>query len=371
MKIITATWILLCSVLTAFSQSIYKGQPLIKANSVTADYRTGNDWVKGRWTISPHIEFDSLPITCHSNHEEFAFYTDSDSIVFLLRPEEIHKFYVSVNDTAYALTVVKGVKPRLLEFDTINKNNDLTFLYERNGRNEYLNLLLQKYPIDSLITDAATDSEKAFRILHWVHHRWAHDGSNEPKKNDAISILEEAGEGKSFRCVEYGIVAAACLNAVGLKARVLSLMIKDVETTKYGAGHVLLEVYLNDLNKWALLDGQWDAVPMLNNIPLNAVEFQQAIVKNYEALNIKSSSGISKRHYVDWIYPYLYYFTIPFDNREGPGSEIQNAEEKSHLMLVPLGAKQPTVFQLTHKIDYCLYTQSLKDFYAPPDTNNE
>lgn len=68
-------------------------------------------------------------------------------------------------------------------------------------------------------------------------------------------------------------------------------MIKNVETTKYGAGHVLLEVYLNDLKKWALLDGQWDAVPMINNIPLNAVEFQKAIVENYEGLDIRSSSA--------------------------------------------------------------------------------
>lgn len=89
---------------------------------------------------------------------------------------------------------------------------------------------------------------------------------------------------------------------MGLKARIIGLMTKDVETTKYGAGHVLLEAYLDDLKKWALFDGQWDAVPMINNIPLNAVEFQKAIVENYDELDIRTSSGISKRHYVDWIF---------------------------------------------------------------------
>ncbi|HEY0356101.1 MAG TPA: transglutaminase-like domain-containing protein [Flavisolibacter sp.] len=366
MKTFTATLAFYLFALMTYGQTTYKGLPLIKAKSAKADFRVGSDWVKGNWIISPHIEFDSLIFPCHSNPEEFAFYTDSDSISFLLPPGEIRKFYVSLNDTSYALTVVKGIKPQLLSFDTKMKKSEYAILYEQNDNNEYLDLLRVKYPFQHLIMDARSDSEKAFKILNWVHKQWKHDGNNEPKKNDAISILDEAREGKNFRCVEYGIVATACLNAVGLKARVLGLMTKDVETTQSGAGHVLLEVYLNDLKKWVLLDGQWDAVPLLNNIPLNAVEFQKAIVENYDDLIIRSSSGISKRHYVDWIYPYLYYFTIPLDNSEKPGSEVKKKEGKTHLMLVPLGAVKPSVFQIIHKIDYCLYTHSLSDFYAPP-----
>jgi hypothetical protein len=239
MKTITATWSLFFLVAFTYGQSTYKGLPLIKAKSTQADYRIGNDWVKGRWTISPQIEFDSLLVFCHADSEAFAFYTDCDSIAFSLHPEKVHKFYVSVNDSAYALTVVKGVQPKHLQFDTKIKDDELKFWYEQNNNNEYLNLLRSKYPIDSLIKNTKSDTEKALEILHWVHNQWQHDGSNESKKDDAISILEEAKEGKNFRCVEYGIVATACLNAVGFKARILSLMIKDVETTKYGAGHVL------------------------------------------------------------------------------------------------------------------------------------
>jgi len=367
MKFITAILTFYLLALTTSGQSTYKGFPLIKAKTTQADFRIGNDWVKGNWTISPQIEFDSLIILCHQDSEEFAFYTDFDSITFLVVPENIYKFYVSINDTAYALTVVKGIKPIHLRFDTKTKNRELKFWYEQNNNNEYLNLLRTKYPIDSLVANSKSDTERALKILHWVHIQWQHDGSNEPKKSDAISILEEAREGNKFRCVEYGIVAAACLNAVGLKARTLGLMTKDVQTTKYGAGHVLLEVYLNDLKKWVLLDGQWDVVPMLNNIPLNAVEFQKAIEENYMELDIRTASGISKRHYVDWVTPYLYYFTIPFDNRQGTTPGTQLIQGKSHLMLVPLGADKPTVFQIKNKIDYCLYTNSLNDFYAPPE----
>ena len=40
-------------------------------------------------------------------------------------------------------------------------------------------------------------------------------------------------------------------------------------------------------------------MPVLNGIPLNAVEFQQAIAENYNALEIKTLSGTSKRFYIN------------------------------------------------------------------------
>ena len=139
-----------------------------------------------------------------------------------------------------------------------------------------------------------------------------------------------------------------------------------METSQYGAGHVLLEVYLNDLNKWVLLDPQWDAMPLLNGVPLNAVEFQKAITESYKEIEIRTSVEISKRHYVDWIYPYLYYFDISFDNREGTEVNLNNINGKRRLMLVPVGEKNPTVFEINNAIDDCIYTNSLSDFYERP-----
>jgi hypothetical protein len=368
MKIIASTFVLCFLSIITIGQSTHHGIPIIKASYAKADYRVGNDWVKNSWSISQYIAADTLIVPCTINREVFVFYTDRDSISFKLTAGDVHKFYVALNDTTFALTVVKTVNPnyQALRFDEKSKNEAFPFWYEQNNNNPYLQLLRSKFPIDSLMAEAKNDTEKALRILHWVHSQWQHNGSNNPKKNDAVSILEEAKEGKNFRCVEYGIVSTACLNAAGLKARVLALKSKDVETRQYGAGHVLLEVYLNDLQKWALADGQWDAMPVLNGIPLNAVEFQQAIAENYIELEIKTSSGTSKRFYINWIYPYLHYFDISFDNREGANIDKMKIDGKKCLMLVPPGEKNPVLFQITKKIDYCLYTNSLKDFYAPP-----
>lgn len=359
--------LVLLSIFAMQAQKMHNGLPAIQAKDVMADYRIGDDWYENKWIISPQIQSDTLAVPCFLSVEDVAFYTDKDSIQTYLSPEQSYNFYVQLDDSTYALTVIQGVIPSFsnLDFDSIAIPS-IHLVYEQNNQNAYLNLLREKYKIDHLIKHTGSDTERALTIMHWVHEQWKHDEYNVADKKDALSILNEAKKGTNFRCVEYGIVTAACLNAIGLKARVLGLKIKDIETTVSGAGHVVTEAYLSDLKKWVMIDSQWDAMPVLNGIPLNAVEFQQAIADHYSQLEINSLSGISKRNYTSWIYPYLYYFNCPLDNREGTDIERQTIDGKKALMLVPVGAKNPTVFQINCKLDYCIYTHSLKEFYAPP-----
>ncbi|GAA4380699.1 hypothetical protein GCM10023186_19480 [Hymenobacter koreensis] len=357
-----------------FAQSAtYQGLPVIKAQQPRADYRMGREWVKGNWSIAPETSPDVLLLALHKSKETFVFRTDRDSIRYQLTPGSTQRFYVQLADGRYALTEVRSTafKAEPLRFDTQAPAQAAAypFRYEPGVNNAYLTQLRQQYNLDAVVQGARNDTERAQRLLHWVHKQWDHNGENEPQKRDALSILEEAKQGKQFRCVEYGIVATSCLNAYGLKSRVLGLKTKDVETTESGAGHVLLETWLPDLQKWAILDGQWDVMPMLRGKPLNAVEFQQAIAKNYKDLELRSLSGpgVSKMAYVNWIYPYLYYMDVKFDNREGLGLERTKLDGKSGLMLVPVGAKEPTVFQIKSPIKHCVYTRSVAAFYAKPE----
>jgi hypothetical protein len=368
-KFIFCTTFLL-SFLFSQAQKTYHGLPVITAKDSMADYRLGDDWYEGQWKISPQITADTLTIQCFLPVEDFAFYTDKDSIQFFLHPGQSHKFFVLLNDTSYAMTVIQAIKPRFttLTFDSVISPS-VHLIYENNNQNPYLVQLRDKYRIDRLIKGADSDSERAMKIMHWIHGLWKHDGNNAAEKKDALYILEKAEKGANFRCVEFGIVTAACLNSIGLKARVLSLKVKDVETRLSGAGHVVAEVYLNDLKKWVVLDSQWDAMPLLHGIPLDAVEFQKAIADHYSQLEISSLSGVNKRMYTNWIYPYLYYFNCPLDNREGTNIEKLTIDGKKALMLVPQKAKNPTVFQGKYKLDYCIYTHSLNDFYAPPSSH--
>lgn len=356
----------LLTALQLFSQEKYNGLPVIKATKTIADYRFNNSWSRGNWSIAPEASPDVLEIPCFNKTVSFAFYTDKDSIAFPVNASAAKQFYVLTADGKYALTEVRGFNYTAAAYDATPKKPAYKFWYENGNTNPFLQQLKTQYPVQQLVQGIQSDSAKALRILKWVHDQWQHDGSNEPKKKDAISILEEVKEGKRFRCVEYGIVTTAALNAIGLPARVLALKTKDVETTSSGAGHVLLEVYLKDLKKWALLDGQWDAMPFLNGTPLNAVEFQNAIANNFDQLELRSLSGTSKADYAKWVFPYLYYLDVQFDNREGAGITKELQEGKPSLMLVPQGAKNPTLFQKKWPISNVVYTTSLADFYAAP-----
>jgi hypothetical protein len=348
------------------AQNKYKGLPVIKAKSGVADYKIGNELRKGVWGIDPSLSPDVLQVPVHKSKQKVTFYTDQDSISFNVKAGHSYKFYINLNDTAYALTQLQGYGFKALTFNQEQPISAYTFLYEQDQNNAYLQTLRTKYDLDALVAGASNDTEKALRVMNWVHKQWQHDGSNEPSKADALTILEEAQKGERFRCVEYSLVAASCLNAIGLPARMLGLKMKEVETIESGAGHVAFEVYLPDLKKWAMMDAQFDVMPVLNGVPLNAVEFQNAIAQNYDKLEIKSLAGTSKDYYTSWVYPYLYYFDVRFDNRENFEFERENVAGKGWLMLIPAGANIPKVFQRRFKLDMYHYTNSIKDFYGAP-----
>jgi hypothetical protein len=367
MRRFTLFLLLLSFAAAPFAQTTYKNLPVLKASKGFADYRVDGQWSRGQWSYAPEAKPDVLMVPSFSRTVTFAFYTDKDSITFPLTGKTVKQFYVFTPDSQYALTEVRGFDYDPVSYDASAKAPAYQFWYESGASNEYLNRLKTQYLLEKVVEGARSDSARALRILHWSHRQWEHNGDNEPRKRDAISILEEARtEGKQFRCVEYGIVGTAALNAMGLPARVLGLKMRDVETIEGGAGHVLLEVYLPDLKKWVLMDGQWDAMPVLNGVPLNAAELQQAIATNYDALEIRSLSGVSKADYVRFVYSYLYYMDVAFDNRELAGGEKMRHEGKRSLMLVPQGAKEPRIFQKARPIDYAIYTRSMADFYAPP-----
>ena len=247
-----------------------------------------------------------------------------------------------------------------LKFDEELDERSLDFTWG-DPSDPYLTDLRTRYDLEGIISGSENDLERVEKLCHWVHGLWKHNGRNEPTKRDPISIIEEAKEGKRFRCVEYSVVLSSCLNAVGIPARVVSLMTKDVETRKSGAGHVVVEAYLRNMGKWIFVDPQWDAIPCLDGTPLNAVEFQRMLAERKRGLNVFSLSRKNARKYFRWISPYLYYFVVRFDNRVW-----KTGVSSKKMMLVPIGARKPKVFQRRFPIYNVIYTHSINSFYPEP-----
>jgi len=256
-----------------------------------------------------------------------------------------------------------------VQYDTLSRNAQFEFKFPDTLNNSFLTQLRTEYNLSKLIENKTQDIDKVLSVLNWTHNQWKHNGSNEPSKYDAITILYEARDGKKFRCVEYGIVSSTALQALNFKARVLALKTADVETKKYSAGHVLAEVWMPQFSKWVFIDGQFNVMPILDSIPLNAAEFQQAIAKdkNFQLIDVNGEVSKKRRKkYLSFVFDYLYYIDTKFDQRYLPVNEQLSYQGKSTLMLVPLGGKNPTMFQIKYPLDYVIYTNSLKDFYQTP-----
>lgn len=257
----------------------------------------------------------------------------------------------------------------VVSYDMNARNEECILSYPDIENSEYLDKLRNDYGLDVLVENIDDDMEKVLTVLHWVSKQWRHHSSNTPSKPDAITILEEARSGERFRCVEYSVVLSTSLLSLGYKSRILFLKTRDVETATSGAGHVAVEVWIQGLGKWVLVDGQFDAMPMLDGVPLNAVELQAAIAEN-DDIKYKNIDGfhcyLKAINYTNFIADYLYYFDTMLCQRVTFQEEVVYFMGKSYLMLVSLGAKNPGIFQGGDAMDYLIYTNAYKDFYQSP-----
>lgn len=350
-------------------QLTYNNHPVITAQSTYTEYRIDEDWYKGQWSIAPHVEHDTLKVTCLGESTLFLFKTDSDSIQFNITSNSNKDFYVKLDDTTYAHTIVQGVSFPLetLSFEKgRNQKIGIKYLAEPN---DYLEELKASYPLE-FVKAGKKNEDVVLEVLNWTSSRWQHNGNNTPSKSDAITILNEAKAGQRFPCFAFATVLKDQLNANGYHARKIYLKTKDAAHRKGSPGHVATEVYVDDLQKWIFIDGQFNVMPFLDGRPLNAIEFQDAITHHFDRLELKSLGKelISKKNYVNFVYPYLYYFDTTLDNRYKKREDNYTIDGKRGMMLVPVGAENLTHIDFWDMdIDYCIYTHSVEDFYAKPN----
>jgi hypothetical protein len=112
-------------------------------------------------------------------------------------------------------------------------------------------------------------------LLGWVTDRWRHDGGSHDASHDANVVLDRVEHGERFGCVEYTVVLTQALNAVQIPARPISLFRLDYHAGN-GTSHVVTEAWIDDLGKWAVLDGQNGAVWRdAAGVPLSVLELQE------------------------------------------------------------------------------------------------
>lgn len=228
----------------------------------------------------------------------------------------------------------------------------------------YYRELREWFELDRRIGRARSELGRARAICTSVHGRWRHSNDDEPSRNDAITILREAAKGRRFRCVQYAVVLSGGLNAFGIPARVVSMMSSDVESRPSGASHVVCEMWLGAMAKWALIDAQENAIVTMDSLPLNCVEIASRLGSPNIRVDIPDlPPGVDPGRYLspNGFGSNFCYFQTRVDQRPTvhPG-------EGASILLVPKGAVEPKVFQGFAPFTNVIYTRSSSSFYPSP-----
>lgn len=255
------------------------------------------------------------------------------------------------------------------KYDSTGLETRLKFKYPDINDSVFLEL---KTIAGITVNSSMDELEKTKIIIGYAHSLFTHDGDNTPSALDPVTIIKEAKAGKSFRCVEYSLLANALLWAYEIKARVVGLKTKDVETREYGAGHVVIEFWSNKHKKWIMCDVQAGIVPKADDVPLSALELGKELDQNtkIEFVPVSNSRFSARREYdgkktyMDWIREYLFFYDTPVEIT----FEDVDLVKQRIAMLVPLDVEPPIMFQGMFKMN-AIYTHSVPDFYpGPPET---
>lgn len=228
----------------------------------------------------------------------------------------------------------------------------------------YLRRFARQYDLQALVSGAQTDLERVYRVSSWVNGLWRHHGSNRPSANDPLTILREAEQGERFRCVEYARVIHGALSALDMRCRLISMYKRQPERTS--SSHVACEVFLDDQSKWVFVDGQWNAIPVLGGVALNAVELQRELVKRNRDVTFYERGFMPV--YRRWVADYLFYLSFNPDSRVGTTSFSHK-----NVLLAPVNLPIPDYITKWHAkngyrlADSTVVIRDAARFYASPE----
>jgi hypothetical protein len=210
--------------------------------------------------------------------------------------------------------------------------------------------------LTKILRESKSDFEKLKALTLFANRSFSHAGDTDLKAHDPLSILRAAKLGTNMRCVEYSILLAGLLQAVGYPARVLSLKRKDVETASYGAGHVCVEAFLFQFDKWVFVDPQCAAIFEKKGIPQSGVEIRDNLEKNEQMKIVFWDNLGNTFEYESWIRSYFFYL-------DTSGTSDLFGKHMGRVMLCPLGAEKILIFQKKTRLNIKKHIFNTREFY--------
>lgn len=143
--------------------------------------------------------------------------------------------------------------------DTFEIGNNVSLEYDFDSL--ILQTLKERYDLDS-IAGNGNELSKALNLLHWISSHIMHSGNSKTKATNILDFMEYAfDKGNSFglNCAMLSHVLAGCLMAIGIFAREVKL----IPYSPYDFdSHRVIQVYINELKKWIMLDPTYSGCVM-------------------------------------------------------------------------------------------------------------
>lgn len=139
--------------------------------------------------------------------------------------------------------------------------------------------LRRRFPLAEVAGDG-TDVEKAVRLRDWIKSLFPHRIPYRMPEWNALLILDRGSRGvEHFICVHYSVALVQCCLALGLPARMINLHRGISDHYRVGDEavadppvdeHVVAEVWASELDRWVMMDTDFDVHYERDGVALSA-----------------------------------------------------------------------------------------------------
>ena len=219
------------------------------------------------------------------------------------------------------------------------------------------------FNIDSIVGNSATTWDKTIALAKFVASHIPHANQRVmPEKRNAIALWEYTKNVEpAFNCRLHSIMLFELLNAADISATFITCMPKDSTDNDC---HVVNQVWLPELNKWAMIDSDFDGnyATDKSGTPLSLAEIRERYISGEDIYYHKRFAEGSNE--IDFYYAYMAKNTYWFSTWETPTYDqepsINNPNPGRYIHLVPAGFKPFTKDSLD------VVTYDAKLFWAKP-----
>ena len=228
--------------------------------------------------------------------------------------------------------------------------------------------IMDYFKLDTLYSPNATTWEKAVAISKFVATNIPHDEPDSvPDHSNAIDLWKYTKEvNPGFNCRMHAILNYELMQAAGLTARYVTCLPQDENDPDC---HVVNEVWLPELGKWAFIDSDMDGHYCTDEegTPLSLLEMREKYAADEQMVMYPRFENPTSEQ--DYYYAYMakntYWFscweTLHFYQEDDLDTKIQNLEPQRNIIIIPEGFA-PSAYS----DQKCVVTNDASRFWMAP-----